>query len=163
MARSAFVGLLLVLSAPAAAFLGTTFRAKSAVRPNTIAPLELFGGGGKSGEKKQGGMGAMMDQFKQVQELTKRAKAMQDELAAARLDGKSSDGSVSFVVTGSCAPVSAEISEELMGQGADAVGKGLCEALVSAHTEGKTMMATKMQEMYSGLNLNPEQMAQIGM
>lgn len=67
------------------------------------------------------------------------------------------------VVTGSCAPVSAEISEELMGQGADAVGKGLCEALVSAHTEGKTMMATKMQEMYSGLNLNPEQMAQMGM
>jgi len=65
--------LFLVLLPLASGFLGTFTAQKKALAP----PLNLFGGGAGAEKKKKGGMGAMVDQFKQVTEMTKRAKQMQ--------------------------------------------------------------------------------------
>ena len=124
----------------------------SQMRTPTIVSRNLFGGGGGGGEKKKG-MGAMVDQFKQVQEVTKRAKKMQDDLDAARLSGSSADGAVIMVLNGKGTPITTEISDECFSAGAAAVSTGLTEALVAANEECKKIMAEKMTEMYSGLNL----------
>jgi hypothetical protein len=70
MIRSMLVSFLVLLPL-ASGFLGTFTSQKKALAP----PLNLFGGGAE--KKKKGGMGAMVDQFKQVTEMTKRAKQMQ--------------------------------------------------------------------------------------
>ena len=116
----------------------------------------LFGGGDKKGgEGKKtggGGMGDMMNQFKQVQEIAKRTKQMQADLEAARCVGKDADGKVEITLQGNTKPLSVRIDPGFFDTSdGEAVAGAIVEALGVANAEAKTKMTEAVAEMYKGL------------
>ena len=116
----------------------------------------MFGGGG---EKKEGGggggaagMGGMMNQFKQVQEIAKRTKQMQTDLEAARCSGEDAAGKVEVTLQGNTQPVSVAIDAEFFeASDGDAVGDAIFEALAVANEKAKAKMTEAVAEMYKGI------------
>jgi len=129
--------------------------------------LSLFGGGGKKegggtgdvGAKGPGGMGAMMEQFKQAQEIGKKTQAMQKELEALTLVGADvedeSNAKVKVFVNGQNKPIKVEIvSEEwLASAGSEGVSEAIGLAMAAAHLKGSQASAKKMMELYSEMGL----------
>ena len=100
----------------------------------------------------KGGMG-MMDQVKQMQEMQRRAKKLQDDLQSARVEATAAVGGVTIVLNGMAAPVSVTITDECMATGSAVVGAGLTEALKAATADCRALMEQKTREIYEGLDM----------
>mmetsp|Transcript_34207 Transcript_34207/g.133982 ORF Transcript_34207/g.133982 Transcript_34207/m.133982 type:complete len:136 (+) Transcript_34207:183-590(+) len=96
------------------------------------SPMRMAQGGGDANKPfgMFGQMGKIMDAYKKAQEFTKETKIMQEELAATELEGTARDGLVKVVMTGNQVPLSVEVSEELLGEGSEAVSKTMCSRSV---------------------------------
>ncbi|CAN0290672.1 unnamed protein product [Ectocarpus sp. 8 AP-2014] len=121
----------------------------------------LFGGGGAKpaegggGEKKDGGfnMGNMMEGLKKANEIGQKTKDLQKDLELLKVEGKSPCGMVTVTVTGQQMPLSCDISEEAMAEGAKAVAEKVAAAQQAAHTESLQTMSKRLAELYSEMGL----------
>ena len=95
-------------------------RASAPVAARAVAPSMLFGGGGKEGE---GGGLNMMETIKKAQQVGVKVKELQEELSQTEIEAVAADGGVTVVISGAQVPISVDVTEELLAQGADAVSQ----------------------------------------
>lgn len=86
----------------------------------TAVPRMLFGGGGKEGE---GGGLNMMETIKKAQQVGVKVKELQEELQQTEIEAVAANGGVTVVISGAQVPISVDVTEELLAQGADAVSE----------------------------------------
>jgi DNA-binding YbaB/EbfC family protein len=90
----------------------------------------------------------------QLMKLQKEMKSTQNRISKARLDGSSSDGSVSAVLTGEYRLVDIKISSELAAAGdAKKLEKMVTEAVNNAVDNVKQFSAEEMNKLTGGMNI----------
>ncbi|KAJ8908411.1 hypothetical protein NDN08_005120 [Rhodosorus marinus] len=119
------------------------------------SPMMMAQGGGDANKPfgMFGQMGKIMDAYKKAQEFTKETKIMQEELAATELEGTARDGLVKVVMTGNQVPLSVEVSEELLGEGSEAVSEACTEAFKEAHRISVAHMQTNLSNLTASFGL----------
>ena len=118
------VSALLLAAAPCASLVLLPGAPLSTGAGRTSSVSMLFGGGGKDGE---GGGLNMMETIKKAQEVGVKVKELQEELVGTEIEAVAADGGVTVVISGAQVPVSVEVTDELLAQGAEAVSTaGAC-------------------------------------
>ena len=98
--------------------------------------------------------GQLTEAFKKAQEIQQNAQALQDELDAMEIEGKSSDGRVSIWLSGNQQPLRVRIDPSLLSDGQEASETATLEALKDAYEQSTATMKGRMEELTGGLNLN---------
>merc|ERR1719393_388151 len=136
-----------------AALLGNPTRTATRVGGS---PRMMFGGGG---EKKEGG-GGMMEQLKKAQEMFspemmqkysqvgQKLEQVRVELSETEVACELEEG-VTVVFSGTQAPMSVTVSEELCAAGPDAVSAAIEKAMKEAHNRSGKYAAEQMQGVYA--------------
>ena len=91
-----------------------------------------------------------------------KVKELQEELQDTEIEAVAADGGVTVVISGAQVPISVEVTDELLAQGADAVSQAVSVAAKEAHTNSMEYAKNRMGELYAeiGLPMPPEQGAQ---
>lgn len=106
-------------------------------------------------------MGDLMANVKRAQELVKVEGAkVQEELAAAEFEGFSADETVRVVVSGNQLPVTVDITEEALAQGAEKLSDMVTEAMKEAHARSVDAMKERMAGLASSLGLGANGLGQ---
>ena len=98
--------------------------------------------------------GQLTEAFKKAQEIQQNAQALQEELDAMEIEGKSSDGRVSIWLSGNQQPLRVRMDPSLLSDGQEASETATLEALQAAYEQSTTTMKGRMEELTGGLNLN---------
>ena len=98
--------------------------------------------------------GQLTEAFKKAQEIQQNAQALQDELDAMGIEGKSSDGRVSIWLSGNQQPLRVRMDPSLLSDGQEASETATLEALQAAYEQSTATMKARMEELTGGLNLN---------
>ncbi|CAN0180933.1 unnamed protein product [Pylaiella littoralis] len=141
-------------------FVGARQRPAASTASRPQQPAMLFGGTGAKpaegggGDKKEGfNMGNMMEGLKKANEIGQKTKDLQKDLEQLKVEGKSPCGMVTVTLTGQQMPVSCDISEEALAEGAKALGEKVAAAQQVAHTESLQVMSKRLAELYSEMGL----------
>ena len=98
--------------------------------------------------------GQLTEAFKKAQEIQQNAQALQDELDAMEIEGKSSDGRVSIWLSGNQQPLRVRMDPSLLSDGQESTEAATLEALQTAYEQSTATMKGRMEELTGGLNLN---------
>ena len=98
--------------------------------------------------------GQLTEAFKKAQEIQQNAQALQEELDAMEIEGKSGDGSVSIWLSGNQQPLRVQMDPALLNEGQEATQAATLEALQAAYEQSTATMKGRMEELTGGLNLN---------
>ena len=98
--------------------------------------------------------GQLTEAFKKAQEIQQNAQALQEELDAMEIEGKSSDGRVSIWLSGNQQPLRVRMDPSLLSDGQEASETATLEALQAAYEQSTATMKGRMDELTGGLNLN---------
>ena len=98
--------------------------------------------------------GQLTEAFKKAQEIQQNAQALQDELDAMEIEGKSSDGRVSIWLSGNQQPLRVRMDPSLLSDGQETTEPATLEALQAAYEQSTATMKGRMEELTGGLNLN---------
>ena len=98
--------------------------------------------------------GQLTEAFKKAQEIQQNAQALQDELDAMEIEGKSSDGRVSIWLSGNQQPLRVRMDPSLLSDGQESSETATLEALQAAYEQSTATMKGRMEELTGGLNLN---------
>tara|TARA_B100000212_G_C27090366_1_gene411999 strand:- start:5 stop:346 length:342 start_codon:yes stop_codon:yes gene_type:complete len=98
--------------------------------------------------------GQLTEAFKKAQEIQQNAQALQDELDAMEIEGKSSDGRMSIWLSGNQQPLRVRIDPSLLSEGQELCETATLEALKAAYEQSTATMKGRMEELTGGLNLN---------
>ena len=98
--------------------------------------------------------GQLTEAFKKAQEIQQNAQALQDELDAMEIEGKSGDGRASIWLSGNQQPLKVRLDPTLLDEGQDACEAATLEALQAAYEQSTATMKGRMEELTGGLNLN---------
>ena len=98
--------------------------------------------------------GQLTEAFNKAQEIQQNAQALQDELDAMEIEGKSSDGRVSIWLSGNQQPLRVRIDPSLLSDGQETTEAATLEALQAAYEQSTATMKGRMEELTGGLNLN---------
>ena len=98
--------------------------------------------------------GQLTEAFKKAQEIQQNAQALQDELDAMEIEGKSSDGRVSIRLSGNQQPLRVRMDPSLLSDGQETTEGATLEALQAAYEQSTATMKGRMEELTGGLNLN---------
>ena len=98
--------------------------------------------------------GQLTEAFKKAQEIQQNAQALQDELDAMEIEGKSNDGRVSIWLSGNQQPLRVRMDPSLLSDGQEASETATLEALQAAYEQSTATMKGRMEELTGGLNLN---------
>jgi DNA-binding protein YbaB len=128
----------------------------------------MFGGGGKEGgEGKEGG--GFMENLKKAQEMFSpemmqkyqqvgvKLEQVRNELAETEVACELEEG-VTVVFSGTQAPLTVTVSEQLCAAGPDAVNAAITKAMKEAHARSGKYAADQMQAVYADLGINPAAM-----
>jgi len=115
----------------------------------------LFGGGGGGEDKPQGGggLGGMMDNMKKMNEIQKKTKEMQEDLASERVTGESADGKIKITFNGAQEALDCSIEDAKLGEGGATVAAAVIEAIKDGQAKSTQVMMKKMQTLYSSMGL----------
>jgi hypothetical protein len=100
-----------------------------------------------------GKMKELTEAIKKAQQVQDKAKNLQEELDEMEVTGEAAGGMVKVVMSGNQEPRRVEISQDVMGEGADSLSNLVTEALQDAYTKSTTTMRERMEEITEGLNL----------
>jgi hypothetical protein len=100
-----------------------------------------------------GKMKELADAFKKAQEVQQGAQQLQVELEQLEIEGTSSDGWVTVVMSGNQEPRRVTIAPDALNKGADALATSVTEAMTEAYNKSTDTMRSRMEELTSGLNL----------
>ncbi len=95
----------------------------------------------------------LQEAFQKAQQVQEGAKRLQEELEEMEIEGSSSDGLITVVLSGNQEPRNVVISPEALSKGAEALSALVTEAMTDAYANSTETMRTKMEELTSGLNL----------
>ncbi|ACK70646.1 conserved hypothetical protein [Gloeothece citriformis PCC 7424] len=95
----------------------------------------------------------LQEAFQKAQQVQEGAKQLQDELEQMSIEGHSSDGSVTVVMSGNQEPRSVTIQPTALEKGAEELSTLVTEAMKDAYSKSTDTMRQKMEELTSGLNL----------
>ena len=95
----------------------------------------------------------LQEAFKKAQQVQEGAQQLQKELEVMEIEGKSSDGNVSVVLSGNQEPRRVSIEPAAVEQGAEALSQLVTEAMQAAYTASTETMRQKMEALTGGLNL----------
>jgi DNA-binding YbaB/EbfC family protein len=99
-------------------------------------------------------MGNLMENIKKAQAMVQvEAAKIQEELAAAEVEGFSSDESVRVVMSGNQEPKGVDITEEAYKMGNDKLNALVTEAMKDAHAKSVSLMKNRMSAMAAQLGL----------
>lgn len=102
------------------------------------------------------GLGKMKElaaAFQKAQQVQEGAKKLQEELETMVIEGKSSDGLVTVMLSGNQEPRGVQIAPEALEKGADALSALVAEAMSNAYITSTDTMRSRMEELTSGLQL----------
>jgi nucleoid-associated protein EbfC len=102
------------------------------------------------------GLGKMKElaaAFQKAQQVQEGAKKLQEELETMVVEGKSSDGLVTVMLSGNQEPRGVNIAPEAMEKGAAALSALVTEAMTNAYKTSTETMRSRMEELTSGLQL----------
>lgn len=100
-----------------------------------------------------GKMKELAEAFKKAQQVQEGAKQLQQELEEMVVEGKSSDGLVTVMLSGNQEPRGVQIAPEALDKGAEALSLLVAEAMRNAYQVSTDTMRTRMEELTSGLQL----------
>ena len=100
-----------------------------------------------------GKMKDLANAFQQAQKVQQGAQDLQLELEQLEIEGKSTSGLVTVVMSGNQEPRRVEISPDALSQGAEALSTMVTEAMQEAYTKSTENMRARMEELTNGLNL----------
>merc|ERR1719352_1135460 len=127
----------------------------------------MFGGGG--GDKNDDKEGGFLENLKKAQEMFSpemmqkyqqvgvKLEQVRNELAETEVACELEEG-VTVVFSGTQAPMSVTVSEELCAAGPDAVSAAIGKAMKEAHARSGKYAAQQMQSVYEELGINPNAM-----
>jgi DNA-binding YbaB/EbfC family protein len=95
----------------------------------------------------------LQEAFKKAQQVQEGAKALQEELEQLVVEGKSSDGSVTVMMSGNQEPQGIDIAPAALEKGKAALEGLITEAMRNAYATSTETMRGKMEELTSGLNI----------
>jgi DNA-binding YbaB/EbfC family protein len=98
-------------------------------------------------------MKELADAFKKAQQVQEDAKKLQDELEQMDIEGQSSDGLVTVVLSGNQEPRRVNISADATAKGAEELSGLVLEAMKDAYDKSTQTMRQRMEELTSGLNI----------
>mmetsp|Transcript_26968 Transcript_26968/g.27211 ORF Transcript_26968/g.27211 Transcript_26968/m.27211 type:complete len:153 (+) Transcript_26968:68-526(+) len=104
-----------------------------------------------------GGMGNMMESMKKAQEIAKQAEVINKELADQIVTGKDASGAVTATYNGLSMPISMKIEESAMSMSAEELSTATTQAMVEGFKKAQGAMMQKMQALYSGAGVPPQQ------
>lgn len=97
----------------------------------------------------------MLDKFKQLYELQKKAKDIQKELKDTEIEARSDDGTVAVVINGEQHIVDLKIdASALIAENKDNLEKTLIKVLAEAISQAQTMAAEKTKGVMKDLGVN---------
>jgi DNA-binding protein YbaB len=155
-------------------YAGVAAVAMAAVVASRVAesPRMMFGGGGDNGGEPAKDKAGFLDQLKKAQEMLSpemmqkysqvgmKLEQVRQELAATEVESKYEG--VTVVFSGTQAPMSVNISEEICAKGPEAVEAALTKAMKEAHVRSGKYAAEQMQNVYKELGINPAAMGMGG-
>ncbi|MDY6939436.1 MAG: YbaB/EbfC family nucleoid-associated protein [Cyanobacteriota bacterium] len=100
-----------------------------------------------------GKMKELTEAFKKAQQVQEGAKKLQEDLDRLEVEGEAGGGLVKVILSGNQEPRRAEISPDVLGEGADVISQLVTEAMQDAYNKSTTTMREKMEELTGGLNL----------
>ena len=95
----------------------------------------------------------IQEAFKKAQQVQEGAQQLQKELEVMEIEGRSSDGNVSVVLSGNQEPRRVSIEPAAVEQGAEALSQLVTEAMQAAYAASTETMREKMEALTGGLNL----------
>jgi nucleoid-associated protein EbfC len=107
-----------------------------------------FGGGFGLGKMKE-----LADAFKKAQQVQEDAKKLQEELEQMDIEGKSSDGLVTIILSGNQEPRNVTISADATAKSAGELEASILEAMKNAYDKSTATMRDRMEQLTSGLNI----------
>eukprot|EP00566_Odontella_aurita_P027409 CAMPEP_0113532600 /NCGR_PEP_ID=MMETSP0015_2-20120614/4150_1 /TAXON_ID=2838 /ORGANISM="Odontella" /LENGTH=167 /DNA_ID=CAMNT_0000431581 /DNA_START=249 /DNA_END=752 /DNA_ORIENTATION=- /assembly_acc=CAM_ASM_000160 len=111
---------------------------------------------GASSSGVMGGTAAMMESFKQSQEVGKKTTAMLQELGASTVEGSAANGKVRVFADGQQRPTGVDVDEKfLRSVSAEDLNAAMMAAMQEAHTKSMELMEEKMQALYAEIGLPP--------
>merc|ERR1719281_66849 len=125
----------------------------------------MFGGGDK-GNAEGGEKGGFLEQMKKAQEMFSpemmqkysqvgmKLEQVKNELAETEVACELEEG-VTVVFSGTSAPMSVTVTEELCAAGPAAVSAAVEKAMKEAHNRSGKYAAEQMQGVYADLGINP--------
>jgi len=97
----------------------------------------------------------MLDKFKQLYELQKKAKEIQKELKDTEIEAKSDDGTVSVVINGEQHIVDLKIeTSALRPDNKDGLEKTLIKVMAEAISQAQAIAAEKTKSVMKDLGVN---------
>ncbi len=100
-----------------------------------------------------GKMKELAEAFKKAQEVQQGAQLLQEELEQMEIEGKSTDGTVTVVLSGNQEPRRVEIDPAAVEKGAESLSQTVTEAMQDAYQKSTETMRERMETLTSGLNL----------
>lgn len=100
-----------------------------------------------------GGMGNLMDSMKKAQEIAKQAEVMNKELGETMITAKDPSGQVTVTYNGLGVPVSMQVSDSILSQGAEAVSLAATQAMKEGHEKSQMNMVARMQALYANAGI----------
>lgn len=94
------------------------------------------------------------EMMKKYSEVGMKVQELQSELSQTEVECATKDSGVVVKVTGTQVPLSVTVSDELCGQGVDAVSTELTNALKQAHAKSGAYAQNKMRDLYEEMGLS---------
>ncbi len=100
-----------------------------------------------------GKMKELTEAFKKAQEVQEGAKQLQDELETLEIEGSSSDGLVTVILSGNQEPRGVKISPEALSKTPEELSEVVLDAIQNAYQKSTETMRSRMDKLTSGLNI----------
>ena len=114
-------------------------------------PAMLFGGGSGGGDGPKAPN--MMETIQKAQQMGKKVKELQDELANTEVEASAADGGVVVIVTATQEPLSVTVTDDLAAQGSKAVSEAVSLAFREAHANSMEYSKNKLAALYEEIGL----------
>ena len=90
---------------------------------------------------------------KKAQQVGVKVKELQVELQETEIEAVAAEGGVTVVISGAQVPISVEVTDELLAQGADAGSEAVGLAFKEAHTNSMEYAKERMSSLYAEIGL----------
>ena len=127
----------------------TVSATRASLRPPQ--PTMLFGGGGGGPDAPKAPN--MMETIQKAQQMGKKVKELQDELANTEVEASAADGGVVVIVTATQEPLSVTVTDDLAAQGSKAVSEAVSLAFREAHANSMEYSKNKLAALYEEIGL----------
>jgi nucleoid-associated protein EbfC len=100
-----------------------------------------------------GKMKELTEAIKKAQQVQEGAKRLQEDLEQMEIEGQAGGGLVKVWMSGNQEPLKAEVSPDVLAEGAEVVADLFTAAMRDAYEKSTATMRTRMEELTDGLQI----------